>query len=173
VAETQTTTEMNDFLKVYRNVFVDLPLTWVGQRLGLKEEKETTAVAWKGYDSSVQLANSGVESLYRSPLFGKVLGRSLEEVLRWQQVNKTVTEAFFTALWRSVGLPTADETQALRTQVEALREELRAQSDHLTVKPKVSQTSPKESRTSAPHEETIISVPTRTNGTGKVHQAAA
>lgn len=136
MAEIQTTPEMKDLLTMYRNLFVDLPLTWVEQRLGLTEEKETMEIGWKGYDTGVRLANSGIESLYRNPLFGKVMGRSLEMLLRWQQVNKTVAGAFFTTVWRSVGLPTADETEALRAQVQALREELRAQSNNLTVRPK-------------------------------------
>lgn len=166
MAEIQTTPELKDLLTVYRNFFVDLPLTWVGQRLGLKEEQETVAIGWKGYDAGVRLANSGLDSLYRNPLSGKVMGRSLEVLLRWQQINKTVAGAFFTTVWRSVGLPTTDETQALRAQVQALREELRAQSNSLTVRPK-------ESQTSAQQGEVLSQVPTRVNGTSKALQAAA
>jgi hypothetical protein len=116
--------------------------------------------AWKGYDATVRLTTAAIDNLYRTPLFGEVTGRALEGVLRWQWVSNAVAGAFFTGLWQAVGLPTATETRALRSEVQALREEIRSQSLGLRVKRK-------EAKTSTQSDEL------RKNGVVNVTRAAA
>jgi hypothetical protein len=90
------------------------------------KEKDVAEAAWKGYDAGVRVASAALDTLYRSPLFGNVLSRSLKGFLRWQRLSNALSGALFTGLWQTVGLPTAAETQALHSQVQALREELRS-----------------------------------------------
>ncbi|MGH7962212.1 MAG: hypothetical protein ACRERD_10375 [Candidatus Binatia bacterium] len=139
MADEKTTQPMDDVVTVTKTLLFDLPLARVRQRLGLGEDKEPVATAWKGYDAGVRLAATAVDTLYRSPVVGDVVARSLDVMLRWQQVSNAVSGAFFAGLWQAVGLPTAAETQALRSELQALREELRGQTNNLVVKPKVSE----------------------------------
>jgi hypothetical protein len=130
------TQAVEDLLTMYKTLVFDLPLATVQRGLRTGSEKETTEAAWKGYDAAVRLATTTIDSLYRLPMFGDVIARSLEGMLRIQQVNNALAGAFFTGLWQTVGLPTAAETQALRAEVQALREELRSQHIDRLVKPK-------------------------------------
>lgn len=139
MADQKTTQSMDDVVTVTKTLLFDLPLARMRQRLGLGEEKETAATAWKGYDAGVRLVSSATDSLYRSSLFGNAIARSVDATLRWQRLSHAVTGAVFTGLWQAVGLPTAAETQALRSELQALREELRDQTNSIIVKPKVSE----------------------------------
>lgn len=132
----QTTPQTADLLTVYTTLVRDLPLAAVKRGLGVGDEKGMMETAWKGYDAGVRLATTTVDSLYQSPLFGTLMGRSLNRMLRWQRLGNAVSGAFFTSFWQAVGLPTVAETQALRAEVQALREELRSGSTLLVVKPK-------------------------------------
>ena len=115
-----------DLLTVYRTLFLDLPLAGTKWGLGIGKEKEVTETAWKGYDAWVRLASASTDGLYRNPLFGDLLARSLEGFLRWQRLSNALAGAFFAGLWQAVGLPRAAEVQALRSEAQALREELRS-----------------------------------------------
>lgn len=137
MTDQKTTQPIDDVVTVTKTLLFDLPLAHMRQRLGLSEGKETVATAWKGYDAGVRLASSATDSLYRSPLFGNAIARSVDATLRWQRLSHAVAGAVFTGLWQAVGLPTAAETQALRSELQALREELRGQTDSIVVKPKV------------------------------------
>jgi hypothetical protein len=121
---------------VYKTLFFDLPLVGTRWGFGTGGEKELAEVAWKGYDAAVRLSTTAIDSLYRAPLFGEVMARSLDGMLRWQRLSSAVAGAFFPAWWQAVGLPTAAETQALRAEIHALREEIRSQDTGLVVKPK-------------------------------------
>ena len=127
---------MEELTTLYKTLFLDLPLANMKRQLGIGEEKEAAEVAWNGYDAGVRLATTAIDNLYRAPLFGEVMARSLDGALRWQRFTSAVAGAFFPPLWQAVGLPTAAETQALRDEVHALREELRSQGTGLVVKPK-------------------------------------
>ncbi|HYL57397.1 MAG TPA: hypothetical protein VEU51_00900 [Candidatus Acidoferrales bacterium] len=90
-----------------------------------KSDRELTEVGWKAYDKVVEVANNATNRLYSSPTFGQVLGTAIDTMLRVQRFNAAVTGAFFSALWPTVGLPTATEVEAMRNDVRALRDELR------------------------------------------------
>jgi hypothetical protein len=66
--------------------------------------------------------------------------------LRGQQLSNALAGVVFTGLWQSVGLPTAAETQALRTEVQALREDVRALGAVQAIRRKVKPLSPVEER---------------------------
>ena len=110
----------------YASLLRDLPVAGARWGLGTGEQREVAEAAWNGYDAGVRLASAATDNLYRNPFFGDVLARSVEGFLRWQRVRNAVAGAFFTGLWRTVGLPSRDETEALREEVRALRDELRS-----------------------------------------------
>jgi hypothetical protein len=94
--------------------------------LGIGNEKEITETAWKGYDAWVRLATATIDNLYRIPLFGEVVARSLDATLRWQRLSNALVGASFAGLWPVIGLPTAAAVQGLRAEVQTLHEELRS-----------------------------------------------
>lgn len=90
-------------------------------------EKEVVEAAWQGYDAWVRLANASMDDLYRNPVFGDLLARSLDRWLRWQRLSQAMTGAFFAALWPAMGLPTAAAVQALHEDLHSLDTRLKAQ----------------------------------------------
>ena len=115
----------SDLLTVYKAVFIKLPIVAAKKGLGVAKENELEDTAWQGYDACVRLINAATGRLYSSPLFGDLVGRSLDSLLRVQRLSSSVSGTFFTALWVTVGLPTANEIQRLRAEVEGVRRELR------------------------------------------------
>ena len=89
------------------------------------DRRELQDAGWKAYDKVVEAANNATNRLYSSPTFGQVLGAAIDTVLRVQRFNAAMTGAFFSALWPTVGLPTATDVEAMRNDVRALRDELR------------------------------------------------
>ncbi len=130
---------MEDFATAYKALFFDLPLAGVKWGLGLGGEKETRKKAWQGYDATVRLATGNIDNLYRTPVFGEVMARSVDVIMRWQRVRSAMTGAFFAGMWQAVGLPTAEEVRALRSEVQGLREEVRTQRVGIQVKRKEAQ----------------------------------
>lgn len=88
-------------------------------------DRELHEVGWKAYDKVVEVANNATNRLYTSAAVGQVLGTAIDAMLRWQRFNSAVAGAFFSALWPTVGLPTATDVEAIRNDVRALRDELR------------------------------------------------
>lgn len=117
---------LEDFVTVYKSFFLDLPLAGIRWGLGMAEEQEVTQAAWNGYDAAVRLSTTAIDTLYQTPLFAHFMTQSLDGLLRWQRFSNALTDTFFTTVWQTVGLPTAAQTEALRTEVEALREEVRS-----------------------------------------------
>jgi hypothetical protein len=62
---------------------------------------------------------------YANRSIAKVGARMIENTMKTQRVMDAVAGAFFSALWPSVGLPTASDIEALRRDVKSLREEIR------------------------------------------------
>ena len=143
MANTQIPQAMENAVIFYKTLFFDLPLAGAKWGLGIGEEKEATETAWKTYDASVRLATTIIDTSYRAPLFGEFTARSLDVVLRGQRLGTALAGVFFTGLWQAVGLPTASEVQALRTEVQALREDVRFRAAGFPVRKK--QTTPVES----------------------------
>lgn len=115
---------IEDLATMYKVLFLDLPLTSTRRGLGMGQEKESMEAMWQGYDAWVRLSTTTIDDLYRIPLFGEAVARSLNAVLRWQQLSNAMVGASFAWLWPAVGLPTAATVQGLRTEIQALREEL-------------------------------------------------
>ena len=88
-------------------------------------DRQLHEMGWKAYDTIVGAANAATDRVLTSPTVGQVLGSAIDVTLRWQRFNVAVAGAFFSAFWPSVGLPTATELEALRSDVRAMREELR------------------------------------------------
>ena len=117
----KTTSCGGDLLTMYKTLLLDLPLAGAKWGLGRGGEKEVTEAVWRSYDAAVRVATTAIDSLYRNPLFGAVLSRFLRELLQWQQLSNALAGAFFTGLWKTAGLPTAAEVQALREEIRSLK----------------------------------------------------
>ncbi|MGE0682168.1 MAG: hypothetical protein AB7P69_14875 [Candidatus Binatia bacterium] len=113
-----------DFTTAYKSLFFDLPMASLKWRLGMGEEKDATIAVWKGYDASVRIATAAVDALYRNPLFSDVFSRTLSTMLQWQQIGNAVSGTVFTSLWKTMGVPTADEVQILAEQLRGLENRL-------------------------------------------------
>jgi hypothetical protein len=114
-----------DLKTLYKAIFIELPTGAAKKGLGVAKENQLEQTAWKGYDAWVRLIGAATGKLYSNPLFGDLVERSLGGVLRVQRVSNSVSGALFTALWVTVGLPTAAEVQSLRAELGGLRRELR------------------------------------------------
>jgi len=123
----------SDLVAVYKAIFIELPTVAAKKGLGVAKENELEAAAWKGYDAWVRLVNDATGRLYQTPLFGDLVGRSLDAFLRVQRLSNAVSGAFFAALWVTVGIPTATEIQGLRAELKYLRRELRLLTSGLPV----------------------------------------
>ncbi len=88
-------------------------------------DRQVHEAAWKAYDTVVGAANGVTNRLFSSPAVGNLLGNAIDIVLRWQRFNAAVAGAFFGALWPAVGLPSANDVEAIRIDVRSMREELR------------------------------------------------
>jgi len=124
---------VEDLLAVTKMFFFELPYAGVRWGLGVGNTDTATKAAWQGYDAGVRLATTAIDTLYRNPLYGELLNRSLPGVLRWQKLGNALTETFFAGLWRTMNLPTSCE-------VQAFHEELRSLSAHLLVQRQGSET---------------------------------
>lgn len=118
---------VTDLVAMWRATFFEFPIAGTQWAWGVGKEQEAAEAAWKGYDAWVRLANAQVDELYRNPLFGDLMARSLDEVLRWQRFSSALVNTFFAGLWPAVGLPTAAAVQALRGELHSLTTRLKAQ----------------------------------------------
>jgi hypothetical protein len=128
----QATVGTNDAIfTVLRTVLFDVPITASKRGLGIGEEDAIANAAWKGYDASMRLGSSAIDLLYNSGPLGGLLARSAPSLLRWQRLNSALIGAFFTALWRTVDLPTAADVNAVREELHTLAANLRIQGDRV------------------------------------------
>jgi hypothetical protein len=88
-------------------------------------DRQLHEIGWKAYDTVVGASNNATNRILTSPAVGQVLGGAIDAMLRWQRFNAAVAGAFFSALWPAVGLPSATEVEAIRSDVRSMREELR------------------------------------------------
>lgn len=115
-----------DLMTLYTATFFEFPLAGVKWGWGVGEEQEVAEAAWKGYDAWVRLTSASIDDLYRNPLFGDLMARSLDGVLRWQRLSQALVGPF-AGLWPAVGLPTAAAVQVLHEEVQSLTARLKAQ----------------------------------------------
>lgn len=137
MADTAIKNGINELLTAYTALCIDLPFAGLrmGLGLGMSDEKEATQASWKSYDATVKLTSTAIDDLYRNPLMGELAASTLDSMLRLQKAGSALTGAFFTGVWKAVGLPTAGEIQALREEVRLLAE--KSQPVELQVKPKI------------------------------------
>jgi hypothetical protein len=124
VAKQQQSQGAEDFTTAYKSLFFDLPMASLKWGFGMGEEKDVATAAWKGYDASVRMATATIDALYRNPLFSDVFSRTLSTMFRWQQISNVVSGTVFTSLWKTLGVPTSDEVQALSEQLRGLENRL-------------------------------------------------
>jgi hypothetical protein len=124
VAKQQQSQGAVDFTAAYKSLFFDFPMASLKWGLGMGEEKDATTAAWKGYDASVRMATATIDALYRNPLFSDVFSRTLNTMLRWQQIGNAVSGTVFTSLWKAMGVPTSGEVQVLAEQLRGLENRL-------------------------------------------------
>jgi hypothetical protein len=105
---------------------IDLPIAAAKRLARRGSELELNEAGWKAYDGFISIVNQTTSNLYSSRRFGAFAGRSTELGLRAQRLNQALAGAFFTTLWSALGLPTAQEVEALREDVRGLRGEVRA-----------------------------------------------
>jgi len=105
---------------------IDLPAAVTLRTFKAETEGELYQVGWKAYEAATGIVSDLTNRAYANRSVAKVGVRILENGLRTQRVVDAVAGAFFSALWPSVGLPTASDIEALRRDVKSLREEVRA-----------------------------------------------
>jgi hypothetical protein len=105
---------------------IDLPIAAAKRLARRGSELELNEAGWKAYDGLISIVNQATSDLYSSRRFGAFAGRSTELGLRVQRLNQALAGAFFATLWPALGLPSAQEVEALREDVRGLRGEVRA-----------------------------------------------
>src|SRR5271154_5089391 len=119
----------DEMLKLAQTLMPEPPTTKVKRLVaGIADsgiDRQLHEIGWKAYDTVVGAANNATNRVLASPAVGNVLGGAIDIMLRYQRFNAAVAGAFFSALWPAVGLPSATEVEAIRSDVRAMREELR------------------------------------------------
>jgi hypothetical protein len=119
----------DEMLKLAQTLMPEPPTTKVKRMVAQIADKgidrQLYEIGWKAYDTVVGAANNVTNRAFTSPAIGQVLGGAIEAMLRWQRFNTAVSGAFFAALWPAVGLPSASEVEAMRSDLRSMREELR------------------------------------------------
>src|SRR2546426_2606722 len=116
----KTQDNVADLMTVWKATFFEVPLSEVRWAWGVGREQEVTEAAWKGYDAWVRLASASIDGMYRNSLFGEMVARSLDGVLRWQRLSQALVGAVFAGLWPALGLPAAATVQALHEDLQPL-----------------------------------------------------
>jgi len=107
-----------DLLQVYKTLTFDLPLVSMRWAFGSANDKESTVAVWKGYDAGVRLATSTIDSLYRSQSLSEIVGNTVNQMLRIQQLSNVASSFFATSLWRPLALPATSDVQTLAAPVQ-------------------------------------------------------
>ena len=105
-----------DLLQVYKTLTFDVPLASMRWAFGSANDKESTIAVWKGYDAGVRLATSTIDSLYRSQSLTEIVGTTVNQMLRLQQLSNAARSFFTASLWR----PLAPSTPPLTAPVQAM-----------------------------------------------------
>jgi hypothetical protein len=127
--EDHTSHVINDVLTWAKTFAIDLPLQSTQWAFSTDKEKAITETAWQGYDASVRVLTSTIDTLYRLPLSGVVLDRTANTLLRWQRMSNAVTDAMFSGFWRTVGIPTTAEVRAIEEIISHLVMKIHEQRD--------------------------------------------
>jgi hypothetical protein len=120
VKENGISQKSEDLLQVYKTLALDVPLVSMRWAFGSAIDKESTVTLWKGYDASVRLATSAIDSLYRSQSLSEIVGTTVNQMLRIQQMSNAASRFFMTGLLQPLALSATPEVQALAAQVQTL-----------------------------------------------------
>jgi hypothetical protein len=119
----------DEILKLAQGLMPEAPTAKVKQLIANISDKgidrKLHEVGWKAYDAAVFASHQAVGRVQSNSTFGQVLGAAIDITLRWQRFQLAAAGAFFSALWPSIGLPSAVEIDSLRRDVRELRDELR------------------------------------------------
>ena len=126
VEEKRMSQRSEDLLQMYKTLAFDLPLVSMRWAFGSASDKESTVAVWKGYDAGVRLATSTIDSLYRSQSLSEIVGNTVNQMLRVQQLSSVASSFFTTSLWRPLALPATSDVQTLAVPVQALDTHLSA-----------------------------------------------
>ena len=109
-----------DLLQVYKTLTFDLPLASMRWAFGSANDKESTIAVWKGYDAGVRLAASSIDSLYRSQSLSEIVGNTVNQMLRLQQLSNAARSFFTTSLWRPLAPSATLPVQSLTVPVQTM-----------------------------------------------------
>ena len=123
------TTFSDEILKLAQGLMPEAPTAKLKQLLaGIADQgidRKLHEVGWKAYDAVVFASHQAVGRVQSNQTLGQVLGTAIDITLRWQRFQVAAAGAFFSALWPSLGLPSAVEIESLRRDVRELRDEMR------------------------------------------------
>ena len=125
VEEKGMSQKSEDLLQMYKTLTFDLPLVSMRWAFGAANDKESAVAVWKGYDAGVRLATSTIDSLYRSQPLSEIVGNTVNQMLRVQQLSNATSSFFATSLWRPLALPATSDVQTLAAPVQELDTRLR------------------------------------------------
>jgi len=104
---------------------IDLPAAATLRAFKAETDGELYKAGWKAYEAATSMVTELTNRAYANRSIAKVGARMIENTMKTQRVMDAVAGAFFSALWPSVGLPTASDIEAIRRDVKSLREEIR------------------------------------------------
>lgn len=113
VKENGFSQKSEDLLQVYKTLTFDAPLASLRWAFGAGNDKDATVTLWKGYDAGVRLATSTIDSLYRSQSLSEIVGTTVNQMLRMQQLTNAANRFFMTGLLQPLALPTTPVRQSL------------------------------------------------------------
>ncbi len=119
--QSQVGQELEKFVRAF---WLELPVAAANRILGKSDDQALSKAGWKAYDALISLSNEATNQLYRDRTVGALTGRATETALRAQSIGSALSAAFFGNLWPAIGLSTASEISALRTEIAALHEEI-------------------------------------------------
>jgi hypothetical protein len=127
---------VKDFENFAQALWLEIPSAFVQRALGQADDSTVSDAGWKAYDAWIGIANEVTNRIYENDTIAEITGRAMEAALRIQQVGGTLTTAFFNNLWPTIGLPSKNEVETLRSEFAALQRTLQAateQTEHAQV----------------------------------------
>jgi hypothetical protein len=119
--ESRVAQEWGEFVRAF---WLELPIAAANRILGNGDEQALSKAGWKAYDAFISLTNEATNRVYQDRTVGALTTRAMETALRAQYIGDSLSSAFFGNLWPAIGLPTASEISALRTEIAALHGEI-------------------------------------------------
>lgn len=132
VKENGISQKSEDLLQVYKTLTFEVPLASMRWAFGSATDKESTVTLWKGYDAGVRLATSTIDSLYRSQSLSEIVGSTVNQMLRIQQLSSAASRFFMTGMLQPFAVPVTPEVQPLAAQADTRLSETTLARRHAT-----------------------------------------